>query len=164
MSENWKDIGGYEGLYRVSDLGRVAGIKSGKTLKPRENRGYLKVVLSKDGRMKNFFVHRLVAKAFVPNVANKPFVNHLDEDKTNNVASNLEWCTRRENNNWGTRTERAAKAEGRPVEQLDADGNLLATFYSMHDAGGLLGVSYTSISKCCRGRLKTAGGYKWRYG
>ena len=105
--EIWKDIQGYEGLYMVSDHGRV------KTMKFRNNRGeiererilspcvkdnrYLYVGLSKDGQRRNKYIHRLVAEAFVPNELNKRIVNHIDFDVTNNSASNLEWCTQKEN-------------------------------------------------------------------
>ena len=120
--EVWKDIQGYKGLYKVSNLGRVKHlpyeymfnntkiIKKEHMLKPyRNNCGYMLVSLSNHRRTKQFFIHRLVASAFIPNPNNLPEVNHKDEDKTNNKVDNLEWCTRKYNMNYGTRIERALK-------------------------------------------------------
>lgn len=107
MTEKWKDIKGYEGLYQVSDLGRVRSLdredrlgrfKLGKIKAPCDNgRGYLCVNLKKDSKQKNKSVHRLVAEAFLPNPDNLPEINHKDGNKANNQVSNLEWCTRSEN-------------------------------------------------------------------
>lgn len=134
--EIWKDIEGYEGLYQVSNLGKVKSLpryKRGKLgslisvkeiiCKQRPNKkGYCAVTLHKDKKGKTLVVHRLVAKAFIPNPDNLPQVNHKDEDKTNNVVffnedgtidydkSNLEWCTNKYNVNYGTRNERASLA------------------------------------------------------
>ena len=95
-NEQWRDIFGYDGMYQVSDLGRVRSLKFGKTrvLRPGKNKwGYLQVLLSKGGKCKNYKVHRLVASAFIPNSdENKTQINHIDENKDNNRASNLEWC------------------------------------------------------------------------
>lgn len=108
--EIWKEIKGYEGLYKVSEKGVVASIDrcvtysngatnmhKGKRLKPDSLRGYERVVLSKNGETKRFQVHRLVAMTFIDNPKNKPQVNHIDGDKNNNNVSNLEWCTAQEN-------------------------------------------------------------------
>lgn len=121
-SEVWKDIQGYEGLYQVSNLGRVKHlpyeyminntkiIKKEHILKPHKNNcGYMLVSLFKSRKNRQFFLHRLVAKAFIPNTNNLPEVNHKDEDKTNNRLSNLEWCTRKYNINYGTAIERSVK-------------------------------------------------------
>ena len=103
-NEQWRDIAGYEGMYQVSDLGRVRSLKFGKTrvLRPgKNNNGYLRVNLKKDGSRKNFLVHRLVAQAFIPNDdESKNQVNHINECKQNNRASNLEWCDCRYNNTY----------------------------------------------------------------
>ena len=96
-NEKWKDIFGYDGMYQVSDLGRVRSLKFGrvKVLRPGKNKwGYLQVLLSKGGKCKNYKVHRLVASAFIPNSdENKTQINHIDECKQNNRVSNLEYCT-----------------------------------------------------------------------
>ena len=106
--EEWKDIIGYEGLYQVSNLGRVR--RSGKILKGGyNNKGYHTINLCKKGISKSFFVHRLVAIAFIPNPNNLPIVNHKDENPKNNCIENLEWCTYKYNANYGTARERQAQ-------------------------------------------------------
>lgn len=103
MIEEWRPVPGYEGLYEVSSYGRVRNSKTYRILKAWITFGYLMVELS--GR-KRFYVHRLVAETFIPNIEKLPQVNHKDEDKTNNRVDNLEWCTAKYNINYGSRTER----------------------------------------------------------
>lgn len=104
--EKWKSVSGYEGLYWVSNLGRVRSTE--KVLKPTLNsKGYERVGLHKNGSLKTVYVHRLVACAFIPNPEGKPQVNHMDEDKRNNRADNLEWCTPLYNNTYGKKNERS---------------------------------------------------------
>ena len=117
MIEEWRPISGYEGLYEVSSYGRVRSLdryiidilghrrlQKGKVLSSiKDKGGYL--VVNLQGRM--FKIHRLVAQAFIPNQDNFPQVNHRDEDKTNNIAENLEWCTAKYNINYGSRQERS---------------------------------------------------------
>lgn len=113
MNEIWKDVVGFEGLYQVSNLGNVKSLDrlvtysdgrqithKGKEIIPLDNHGYLRVSLSKNGEKKEYRVHRLVALAFIPNPDNKPYVNHLDEVKSNNFVDNLEWSTKDENFNY----------------------------------------------------------------
>ena len=109
--EIWKDIKGYEGHYEVSNLGNVKSVKRyKKVLKPRQHKnGYVFVSLCANGKAKDFSVHRLVGNAFLDNPENLPEINHKDEDKTNNNASNLEWCTREYNQSYGTRVERCTQ-------------------------------------------------------
>ena len=115
--EEWKDIEGYEGIYQVSNLGRVKSLRDNfhrpreKILNPVNDKlGYNIVCLHKDGKHKNYKIHRLVAIHFIENPNNYPQVNHKDENKTNNTVDNLEWCTSEYNNNYGTRNKKAQKS------------------------------------------------------
>lgn len=119
INEEWRDIEGYEGLYQVSNFGRVRSfdridrlgrLKPGGILKPgTTNGGYLRVVLCKEGKVKTFLIHRLVGQTFIPNPEGLPIINHRDENPKNNQADNLEWCTQKYNCNYGTRNERVLK-------------------------------------------------------
>lgn len=117
MEEIWKDISNYEGKYEVSNLGRVRrlsynGTGEIKFLKQSTNkRRYKRVGLCKNGKMKNCYVHRLVAITFIPNPNNHKEVNHKDENPANNNVNNLEWCTSEYNNNYGTRNKRAGESK-----------------------------------------------------
>ena len=159
MIEELKDVKDYEGEYAITRDGRVWSYKSNKFLKPELVRGYYYVSLYKEGKGKNFRIHRLVAEAFIPNPDNKPQVNHLDENKLNNSVSNLEWATAKENSNYGTRNERAAKKLSKPVycEELDR------VFDGARQAARELGLHNSNIISCCKGKYKTSGGYHWKY-
>ena len=160
--ETFVKVVGFE-KYEVSNLGKVRNIKSGKILKPHLRRdGYLVHGLWKNNKKKNLYLHRIIATAFIDNPEAKPQVNHIDENKTNNDLSNLEWCTIRENINHGTRTNRVAEKRSKKVVQLDLDDNVLNVFKSMRQAGRETGIDASSIAKCCNGKLKSSGGYKWR--
>ena len=173
--EHWRAIAGYEGLYQVSDLGRVKSLNYNHTgteriLRSRKNRGgYLYVNLHKDGQRKTITVHRLVATAFISNPNNLETINHKDEDKTNNFVSNLEWMSLKDNINYGTHNKRASetqindKNKSKAVQMFDRQGNLLAIFPSTREAGRVTGIDHSHISKCCNGKQKSAGGYIWRY-
>lgn len=105
-----KAIAGYEGMYSVAEDGQIWSHHSNRFLKPKKHpSGYRTVNLSKDGVAHTYYIHRLVAEAFIPNPDNLPQINHKDEDKTNNAVSNLEWMSAIDNNNYGTRNERIAK-------------------------------------------------------
>lgn len=106
MEEIWKDIEGYEGLYQISNLGRVWSVRKEIYRKPCIVSNYYGVSLTKDGHYDTFSIHRLVAEAFIPNPLNLPQVNHIDEDKLNNRADNLEWCTAKYNCNYGGRNSK----------------------------------------------------------
>ena len=133
-------------------------------MKPRKNtHGYLYVNLHKDGRHKTITVHRLVATAFISNPSNLETINHKDEDKTNNTISNLEWMSKKDNINYGTRNKRVAEALSKQVKMFDKKtGELLETFPSTREAERVTGIYHSHISKCCNGKLKSAGGYIWR--
>ena len=103
MKEIWKDIIGFEGIYEISNLGRIRRIKTGRILSTRRSDGwYITVTLYKDKKRYGKSLHRLVAETFVPNPYNLPEVNHIDEDKINNRADNLEFCDHKYNMNFGT--------------------------------------------------------------
>ena len=165
LNEIWKPIKGYEGLYEVSNLGRVKSIRFGKEriLKPgTDKRGYLHVVLSKNNKQKTHKVHRLVMEAFIPNTDNLPCVNHKDEDKTNNVDTNLEWCDAKYNQNYGTRIERIAEKLSKTVLQYDLEGNFIREWKSSAECGRN-GFNQGAVAACCRGERQQAYGYKWVY-
>lgn len=174
--EIWKDIKGYEGLYKVSNLGRVKSLSrrdrlnrviQEKVLKPGSNKvGYLHVNLYKEGRVKICKVHRLVAQAFIPNPEDKPEVNHKDEDKTNNKVENLEWMTCKENINYGIHNERSAKSRtndkkrSKPIYGINIKTNERVEFPSTMEAQRN-GFSSGTIVDCLKGRRKSHKGYKW---
>lgn len=160
--ETFVKIEGFEN-YEVSNLGKVRNIKSGRILKPRLHReGYLRHALYKNNKQKNLLLHRILATAFIDNPEEKPCVNHIDENKLNNDLRNLEWCTAKENAIHGTRIKRIAEKRSIEVIQLDLDDNVLNVFKSMVQAEQETGVSRRSISGCCNGKRKSAGGFKWR--
>lgn len=178
MEEIFLDIKGYEGLYQVSNLGNVKslvnnkGVAREKILKPIiSSNGYLRVSLQKKYKKKNYFVHRLVANAFLPNTHNLPYVNHKDECKTNDVVTNLEWCTHKYNCNYGTRNERSSKARinGKLSKAVGAfkNGELVFTFPSTMECGRN-GFDKNNVASCCRNCYMREGnnvyrGYEWRY-
>ena len=176
--EIWKDIKGYEGLYQVSNMGRVKSLehvtirKNGSKLPVKErilkpeilHNGYLRVKLyDSSDKMKRFLVHRLVCEAFHENPENRPDVNHINEDKSDNRACNLEWVTRKENNNHGTRIARVAKVRSKPVGQYTRDGKLIKVWQSATEVERRLGLDPSNIGKVARGERKTAYGYVWKY-
>ena len=149
IPEQWKAVVGYEGIYEVSNYGKVRNVKTGRILKlGKSKNGYLRVGLHKNGKQKYFLVHRLVAIAFIPNPDNKETVNHIDEDKTNNHVCNLEWMTQKEN----TRHSKCKKVLCIETGEV---------YDSMTEAVENTGVAQSSISTCCNGKLKHAGGFHW---
>lgn len=165
--EIWKDIQGYEGLYQVSNLGNVRSLNYGrrkevKNIAVKRDSGYLRVCLSRNDKQKYFLVHRLVALQFVPGFKEGFVVNHKNEIKVDNRAENLEWCTQRENTNYGTRNERITKKTKKSVEQIDMNGNIVCVWDSATDAARA-GFSNASISSCCHGKKEQYRGYMWRF-
>lgn len=183
MEEIWKDIEGYEGLYQVSNYGRVKSldhivsnhtsniISKGKILKERINRkGYISYALYKKNQSKNIKAHRLVAIAFIPNPENKPQVNHIDGNKQNNRVDNLEWCTNKENqiHAWENGLITAKKGgqvhNAKPILKFDLDGNFIKEYDCIINAVRDLEIrTYKNISKCCKGKYEQAYGFKWKY-
>lgn len=167
MTEIWKWVEGYEGLYKVSDHGNIISVprsttKGGNLSHVLNSIGYLQVSLSKKGKTKNFLIHRLVAKAFIPNPKNLPIINHKDETRSNNHVTNLEWCTSEYNFKYGTATTRRAKTQGKPIEGTSVTTGEKIYFESGMEAGRN-GFMQPSISLCCRGKLEEHKGYLWRF-
>ena len=162
--EIWKDIKDYEGLYQVSNWGRVKSIKFGdKILKAsKASNGYLMVVLRKNNQSKSFTVHRLVAEAFLENPDNLPCVNHKDECKTHNWLSNLEFCSYKYNTNYGTAIEKQTKKRSKIVLQYDLNGNLIKEWKSASECGRN-GFNQGNVSACCRGEKPQYKNYIWKY-
>ena len=173
MLEMWRDIEGYNGHYRVSDIGRIWSNKTKRIMKPHNDKlGYARIILRKDNRSIGCTVHRLVAEALIKNKNHYPCINHKDENPRNNYVSNLEWCSFSYNCRYGTAIERrkvstdynAIAAKNRiEVEQRSLKGDLVRTWRTANDCKRELGFDNSAIAKCCRGQMKTAYGYKWSY-
>jgi hypothetical protein len=192
QEEIWKDVPGYEGMYQVSNLGRVKSLKRiversswRKTLGVREKilytyqnkKGYLSTGLSKNNKKRVCLVHRLVAIAFIPNPDNKPEVNHKNLIKDCNVVSNLEWCTALENSRHvrslkEIRPSRYWKGKlgkdhncSKPVVQISKSGDIVATYGSAKEASRITNINSAHIGLVCNGNTvrKSAGGFKWRF-
>ena len=167
MEGIWKDIEGYNGDYQISNLGRVKSFKCNKEkiLSPYKNKsGYYTIGLKTGKETKYFRVHRLVAKAFIPNPNNYPFINHKDETRDNNAVANLEWCTAKYNSNYGHSAQKISISNGKTVCQYDLKGNLINKFHSAREAGKALNVRYQRITARCRGEIKKPGKLLiWKY-
>lgn len=162
--EIWKNIEETGNLYSVSNKGVVKRNKDGKIMKQYLHpNGYMNVKLTYNGKQRNYKAHRLVAKAFLPNPDNLPQVNHKDENRSNNLVENLEWCTSSYNCSYGTRTERIKPQISLPVIQYDLNGKLLNKYPSIIEASRKVGCCDSGISKACRGIYRQYKGYKWRY-
>ena len=171
MSEEiWKDIPNYEG-YQISNLGRVKSFYrlKEKILKPSiGHKGYYRVCLHKNSIGKRYYVHRLVWEAFNGQIPENMQVNHINEIKTDNRLSNLNLMTPKENINWGTGIERRAKKRingkcSKTVLQFDLNNNLVKEFSSAMQVERETGFANQHICDCCKGKYKTAYGFKWKY-
>jgi hypothetical protein len=157
----WKPVIGFEDFYMVKNAGDVLSLRNMKLRKPVRNpvNGYYTVVLSGDHVKRTMCIHRIVAEAFVDNPNKYGFINHKDENKLNNNACNLEWCTKAYNNTYNGKTQRCCKS----IVQIDpktGDEVVWSSARKAHEAGI---AHYKNISACCRGLRKTAGGYEWRF-
>ena len=160
LKEIWKDVQGFDGLYQVSNIGRVKSLATNRILKQSiRSDGYLTVSLHKDGKQKSFLAHRLVASAYIGNPDNYPQINHKDENKTNNCVSNLEWCTPMYNANYGSRNEKGSAAKSIPIICVETGEE----FLGLKMAGKSVGVTNQCIWNACKGKRKTAGGFHWKY-
>lgn len=158
----WKIIPQYPN-YMVNENGDVFSLNSKKVLRQSKSNGYCKVLLIKDGGRHNLSVHRLVADAFVKNPHNLPCVNHKDENKLNNTASNLEWCTYQYNNTYRNRHFRAGAKLKKAVLQFDNGGKLINSFESVRAAANVTGIREQSIARAARGERKTCKGFMWAW-
>ena len=175
MTDIWKDIKDYEGLYQVSNWGRVKSLGNGGTYKTsrilktvKDINGYFYVTLWKNGKQKHCLVHRLVATAFLDNPDNFPCINHKDEVKTNNSVENLEWCSYKYNNNYGSHNEKVSDAQindpnkSKKVLQFTLDGELIREWESTRECERN-GFNHGSVSACCRGKILQYKGFYWMY-
>lgn len=175
ISELWKDIEGLEGIYQISSKGNVRSLdrwvtdKNGKKvfwksqpIKPhpqhKDGSGYLQAVLRMNGKYVHFLIHRLVAKAFIPNPNNLEQVNHIDENKHNNDVNNLEWLSRLDNTRYGTGIDRMAEKHSTAIIQLDMDGDLVKEWRSIRQAKmSVAGGIWSAILK----NRRICKGYVW---
>ena len=179
---DWRDVKGVEGLYKVSDTGKIYSYYSNKVLMEKKDKlGYCRVNLYKDKVQYSKTVHKLVALAFIPNPKKLPIINHKDENPSNNTVSNLEWCTYSYNTSYGSARERrvahtdyvartkvtnyteCARKRMKPVLQVK-DGKVIKRWDSAKSA--ILALSKcgkANICEACKGKRKTVLGYEWRY-
>ena len=159
--EIWMPLSGYENYYKISNLGNIFSFHKNRLLKPHKSKnGYSYVTLVNGNTKKYYSLHRIVAKHFVPGYSNeKCFVNHINENKTDNRAVNLEWCTKAYNNTYNGKTQRCCKA----INQFSKNGSLIKTWESARKIERALHISYKNISACSRGLRKSAGGYVWNF-
>ena len=178
MSEIWKDVIGLEGIFQVSNMGRIRSLDKyanvcgggkrlvkGRILKPTKlQNGYYEAQFHHKGERIIYLLHRLVAIHFIDNPLNLPEVNHKDENPQNNNVENLEWCTSKYNANYGTRNIRMMEnREFVSVIQLDINGNMIKQWNKMTDACKETGADISSMIRVCKGKQDTCVGYKWKY-
>ena len=178
--EIWVDVKDYEGIYQISNLGRIKTLPRikrnfnintkqleeimlpEKIRKPQLTRyGYYRIGLTKNHKQIYYSVHRLVAEAFIPNPENLPQINHKDENKLNNCVSNLEWCTARYNANYGTRNKRTGEPQMKKIRCVETN----TVYKSLSEASRVTEINIGNLSSVCNGKVgyKTAGGYHWEY-
>lgn len=173
--EKWKAIEGYEGLYEVSSMGRIKSLSRivkdnmgrdkhfpDRILVPSLSHGYPSVFLTKDFKHKRYSVHRLVAKAFIPNPYHFEIINHKDENKENNCVENLEWCSSLYNHIYGTCQIRKGEKLRKPVAQYTLDGVLVKVYQSAREAAFINSFHDGAIKNCCSNKQKTSYGFLWK--
>lgn len=160
----FKAISGYEGLYEINEQGVIKKPDGTRLYGSVNSYGYRVVSLTKAGKKKDHKVHRLLAKAFIPNPRPGDFncVNHIDGNKLNNSLENLEWCTRK-GNNQHARDVLCCDYSEKPVVQSTSDGKMLAVWRNASAAASILGGAPTLISACCKGTADSAYGFRWGY-
>ena len=171
ITEEWRDLPEFEDKYMVSDQGNVYSKARKKVLSLKRNHdGYLRIqIFSGQQQYTYVSVHRLVAKAFIPNPEDKPFINHKNGVKDDNRIENLEWVTQKENIQHAWRTGLARRNKNgngsKAVDQFDLEGNYIRTFPSTMEAERVTGAWHGAITKCCKHKpnYRTAGGFKWEY-
>lgn len=167
--EYWLPIKGYEGLYEVSNWGRVRSLNYNHTGKLKilktspNNKGYLGLSLCKNGKIKHHNIHRLVAEALLSNPNHYPCINHKDCDPSNNCVWNLEWCSYAYNNVYEERAKRSGAKQRKPVLQYTKDGQFVNYFNSARIAQEKIGISFKNINAVCLGKIHSAGGFIWKY-
>ena len=168
--EIWKPVAetGFEELYEVSNFGQIrsknfrSNHKKPIMLKQTLSKdGYYVVKLSNKPFVKTIAVHRIVAKTFLENPNNFPEINHKDENKLNNHAENLEFCTRLYNNRYGTRTKRSSLSRQKPVIQMNIIGEVIKKWDCISQPAEIYNTHH--IGECCLGKRKTVKGFVWRY-
>lgn len=172
MNEIWKTIDDYPD-YMISSMGRVKSLKNGKEIilkMGKLSKGYYGCNLSNNGNQKTYRIHRLVAQAFIPNPENKPHIDHINTDKTDNRVENLRWVTNKENCNNSLTLENRSKCRlgikhpnSKPIIQFTKNGKLIRKWDCSMDIERELGINHSLIPRCCKGKLQTTGGYKWKY-
>lgn len=163
--EQWKVII-YNGIttnYSVSSFGEVKNNKTNRKLKLQNQNGYLHCTISVEGAAKRCRVHRLVAQAFIPNKDNRPYVNHIDGNRTHNSVDNLEWVTAQENAQHSVEQGLRQKGRNRAVIQYTMDGERLLTFQSITEAAKETNSKATKITLCCQRKRRSTNDYQWRY-
>jgi len=157
--ELWRDVKNYEGLYKISNFGKIRSLRRNKILKASINHhGYYRIGLTKNSKQTNFFIARLVGIAFIPNPLGLPEINHKNEERKDNHCTNLEWCTSKYNSNYGERCNKIAKK----IYQYDLNYNLVKIWTRLRETNEY-GFNSSAISKCCTKKIKKYKGYIWSH-